>query len=121
MYCISYVIQRGDTLYSISRKFQVGISEIMKANPLVDVYNLTVDTIICVPINTENGRSHYSDVTTYEVQEGDTLKSILEKSGNGIADFLTLNELSEIILQPGTSVRLALYEGIDNDINGMDE
>ncbi|MFT4144687.1 MAG: LysM peptidoglycan-binding domain-containing protein [Mobilitalea sp.] len=121
MYCISYVIQRGDTLYSISRKFQVGISEIMKANPLVDVYNLTVDTVICVPINTETGRSHYSDVTTYNVQEGDTLKSILENSDNGIADFLALNDLNEIILRPGSTVKLAMHEEIENNLNGIDE
>jgi murein DD-endopeptidase MepM/ murein hydrolase activator NlpD len=40
MYCVEYVIQKGDTLYSISRHYGISVSSLMAANPMVNVYNL---------------------------------------------------------------------------------
>ncbi len=44
-----YVIKKGDTLYSISRKYNVPLAMILRANPYADVYNLKVGDEICVP------------------------------------------------------------------------
>ena len=46
---IEHTIQKGDTLYVLSRKYRVPLSFIMRANPYVDVYNLQVGTQICIP------------------------------------------------------------------------
>ena len=35
-----YVIKKGDTLYSISRRYDVPLALVLRANPYVDVYNL---------------------------------------------------------------------------------
>ncbi len=46
-----HVIKAGETLYSISRMYNVSVSEIMRANPYVNVYNLRINDQICIPNN----------------------------------------------------------------------
>lgn len=45
----TYVVQDGDSFYSIARKFNTSISEIQKLNPNVDPQNLTTGTKLNVP------------------------------------------------------------------------
>ena len=45
----TYVVQDGDSFYSIARKFNTSISEIQKLNPNVDPQNLTSGTRLNVP------------------------------------------------------------------------
>ena len=47
---IVYTIKEGDTLYSISGRFQVPVALILKANPLADIYNLQVGARLCIPM-----------------------------------------------------------------------
>lgn len=49
--CIGFVhtVEKGDTLYSIGKKYQVRVSALIYANPYADVYNLQVGDQICIP------------------------------------------------------------------------
>lgn len=47
---VIHVIQKGDTLYSLSRKYHVPLAAIMYANPYMDVYNLQVGDEIYIPM-----------------------------------------------------------------------
>lgn len=51
-YCngMIHVIKEGDNLYQLSRQYRVPLALIMRANPYVDVYNLTVGQEICIPV-----------------------------------------------------------------------
>lgn len=49
-----YVIKKGDTLYSISRRYDVPLALVLRANPYVDVYNLQVGDEICIPSSAES-------------------------------------------------------------------
>lgn len=44
-----YTILAGDSLYSISRKFNVPVQEIQHANPGIDPNNLRIGQVICIP------------------------------------------------------------------------
>lgn len=44
-----HVIERGDTLYLLSRKYRVPLWAILFANPYVDVYNLQIGDELCIP------------------------------------------------------------------------
>lgn len=44
-----YTIKAGDTLYSISRMYNVPVAEITRANPYINVYNLRINDRICIP------------------------------------------------------------------------
>lgn len=50
-YCdgITYTIKKGDTLYEISRKHNVALALLLRANPYIDVFNLQIGDTICIP------------------------------------------------------------------------
>ena len=50
---ILHVIEPGDTLYLLGKKYHVTVMAIMNANPYVDVYNLQVGDELCIPRNSE--------------------------------------------------------------------
>ncbi|MBO5005147.1 MAG: peptidoglycan-binding protein [Clostridia bacterium] len=47
-----YVINQGDTLYSIARRFNANVNYILTANPNINVNNLIIGEMIIVPFNT---------------------------------------------------------------------
>lgn len=47
-----YVIQQGDTLYTIAQRFNVTLSVLLAANPGIDPNNLRVGQTICIPVQT---------------------------------------------------------------------
>ncbi len=107
MFCANYTIKRGDTLYSISRQQNVPVDAIISANPFINVYNLQIGDMICLPISIPGNT--YIDTTTYEVVEGDSLGQILEDNGADLGDFMQLNDLYSIYLEPGSTVRIPIY------------
>ncbi|MEG0962617.1 MAG: LysM domain-containing protein [Lachnospiraceae bacterium] len=48
---IVHVIQQGDTLYELGKRFHVSVAQIMFSNPYVDVYNLQIGDELCIPIS----------------------------------------------------------------------
>lgn len=45
-----HVIQRGDTLYLLGKRYHVPVSSIMYANPYVNIYNLQIGDELCIPV-----------------------------------------------------------------------
>lgn len=58
---IVHTIRRGDTLYLLSRYYNVTINEIMRANSNINVYNLQVGDQICIPVRRPMPRTNISD------------------------------------------------------------
>ncbi|MBB2183690.1 LysM peptidoglycan-binding domain-containing protein [Lachnospiraceae bacterium MD1] len=114
MYCINYVIQKGDTLYSVSRHFNIPLQALIEANPMVNVYHLLPGEIICVPVSIPS--NNYSHYTTYLIEEGDTMGSILKKHNVNLADVMQLNNLDDIYLQPGTTIQMPIIDENDDNI-----
>lgn len=101
--CMNYVIGQSDTLYSISREYNVPLPLILRLNPFVDIYNLQVGDEICIPVI--EGVSQES-VFDYTVEDGDTLQSILEKFGIEVQDLTRNNNLNQIQLLPGSNLQI---------------
>ncbi len=108
MYCINYAIKKGDTLYTISRHFNIGLNAIMAANPTINVYNLMVGDILCIPISIPS--NNYKNYSSYLVEDGDTLGSILNKHNINLADLMQENRMDEIFLMPGTTIKVPVVE-----------
>lgn len=49
--CIGFmhVIEKGDTLYKLGKKYGVSVTALMFANPYVNVYNLQIGDELCIP------------------------------------------------------------------------
>lgn len=78
-----YVVQKGDTLYSISKKFNTSVNNIIQINKL-NSNVLNVGQILQIPI------SNY----TYIVQRGDTLYGIARKFQKSVDDIKKKNNLN---------------------------
>ncbi|MBQ6135629.1 MAG: LysM peptidoglycan-binding domain-containing protein [Bacilli bacterium] len=86
-----YVVEKGDTLYSISRRFQIPISEIKRIN------HLTNDILSI-------GQKLYfseSNPSEYIVQKGDSLWGISRKYGISVKELIEMNQLDNLTLQIG--------------------
>lgn len=87
----TYIVTKGDTLYSVAKKFDTTIDEIKKLNNL-DNNMLSVGQKLLIPI--------YED-TTYVVTNGDTLYSIARKFNTTVDEIKRLNNLSNNSINPG--------------------
>ncbi len=79
-----YVIQPGDTLYSIARRLEVSLSRIIEANPGIDPNRLRIGQIICIPACPPNH-------TAYIIQPGDTLYRIAQMHNVTVDSILRAN------------------------------
>ncbi len=101
--CRNYVIGNGDTLYSISREYNVPLPLILRLNPFVDIYNLQVGDEICIPVI--EGASQ-DQVSEYVVAEGDSVQTVLDKYAIDMEDLIRNNSLSSMMLLPGIKLNI---------------
>lgn len=59
-----HVIEDGDTLYNLGKKYHVSVTQLMFANPYVNVYNLQIGDELCIPARMQprNDRSSGNDM-----------------------------------------------------------
>jgi LysM repeat protein len=105
--CMNYVIGQGDTLYSITREYNVPLPLILRLNPFVDIYNLQVGDEICIPVI-----EGFSDDTVFEylIEEGDTLQGIMDKFSVDLQDITRNNNLNQIMLLPGSTLQIPSHD-----------
>ena len=103
----SYIVKKGDTLYSISRKYQITVPELRAANNLSENDVLKVGVKLVIPsADIENAAALSASKTTetkpnvssksatsYIVQKGDTLYGIARKYNIKLNELLSLNNL----------------------------
>ncbi|MEY8515591.1 LysM domain-containing protein [Lachnospiraceae bacterium 29-84] len=46
-----HVIEKGDTLYQLGKRYHVSVGQLLFANPFVNVYNLQIGDELCIPIS----------------------------------------------------------------------
>ena len=107
---IVYVVKRGDTLYNISRQFNVPIETIMSENPYVDVYNLQIGSELCIPVRRPFPPSN---IVAYVVQVNESLLDILKKFNIDLEDLLEFNQLESIKLTPGIELQIPVEDEED--------
>lgn len=104
----SYIVKKGDTLYSISRKYQITVPELRAANNLSENDVLKAGAKLVIPAaDIENAAalsvsktsdykkdsSRTSATAAYVVQKGDTLYGIARKYNIKLNELLSLNNL----------------------------
>jgi len=77
----AYLVKKGDTLYRISREFDVPVAVLKAANRMQGSTDLAVGQRLVIP-------------ESYTVKKGDTLYAIGRRYGIGVADIAALNGLS---------------------------
>ena len=97
----TYIVQKGDSLWSISRKYNVNVNDIKLANNLTNDI-LTIGQILTIPSirNSED----YLESNLYVVQKGDSLWSIANEFKVSINEIRMINNLSTDILNIGQTL-----------------
>ena len=91
-----YVVQKGDSLWSIARKLNTSVAELKALNNLTS-NNLSVGQVLKTPSsNTENDNQ-----TTYTVVKGDSLYKIAQKFNVTVQDLIDLNNITSTNLSIG--------------------
>ncbi len=93
-----YKVEKGDTLYSISRRFELRVRDLMRANPFVNVYNLQVGEELCIPIAPGNNPS--PEARPYIVKREDTVLSILKQNRVTFEELARLNRSVAVLKLP---------------------
>ncbi len=114
----TYTVKAGDTLYSISRRFGMSLSQLVSANGIstssiiqpgetLRVTGGEVTSSVVRTNTTATSGGHYT------VQAGDTLYSIARRNGMNLSSLLSLNGLSQSsMIYPGQRLTLSQSEGI---------
>ena len=115
----TYKVEKGDTLYSISKKYQITVAELRTANNLSENDVIKVGQKLIIPdadigtaaalSSTKNaGNTAPSGKTIqYVVEKGDTLYGIARKNGMSVADLMSLNNLdSSAVIKVGQKLKV---------------
>ena len=105
-----YVVIPGDTLYSIARKYNTTVDEIINLNNL-DSTILSVNQELKIPQKEDE-----VDYELYTVGEDDSLYTIANKFNISVTDLINFNALPTTILTPGDVIRIP-RNGIINKEN----
>ena len=120
----TYKVEKGDTLYSISRKYQITVAELRAANNLSENDVIKVGQKLKIPsadisnaaaLATDNKATTSGSATLsstratkeYTVVKGDTMYSISKKNGMTLAEFMALNNLdSNSVIKVGQKLKI---------------
>lgn len=106
----TYVVQKGDTLWSIANKYSVPVDQLMKANNLGTTL-LTVGQTLVIPKsnidgNNDNNDNNGNNDSVYVVKPGDTLWNIARKNNISVDELKRLNNLTNNMLSIGQKLIL---------------
>ncbi len=95
-----YTVQRGDSLWSIAKKFGVTVNELKDVNNLSS-NTLSIGQLLKIPMQEQEITSD-----TYIVKSGDSLYSIAQKYNTTVDELKKLNNLTSNLLSVGQSLKI---------------
>lgn len=95
----TYIVQKGDCLWSIANKFNMTVSELKNLNNLTNNL-LSIGQVLKIKDSSNNGK------TTYTVQKGDSLWVIANKYGITTEELKNYNKLTSNLLSIGQVLKI---------------
>lgn len=102
-----YVVQKGDTFYSIAKKYGLVVEQLMAANFTTST-KIIVGQKLAIPHKTQpwSGNQEDLDARNYQVVKGDTLYSISKRTGVSIDSIKRMNNLTSDLIMIGQVLTL---------------
>lgn len=121
-----HVVEPGNTLYGISKKYELTVDEIIDANPVVKNEGLKVNQTLLIPVTRDNKKEisvveekQDQEYIIYKVGEKETLYAISKKYDTPLDSILAANpEVKKEGLKAGTDIKIP-YSSINvkNELN----
>ena len=112
--CIVYTVKKGDTLYSIAKKYNTSVDEIKRYNNLQSNI-LNINDRIVIPCNVENNyKDKDNNYVTYTVVKGDSLYKIAKEFGTTVESIKELNDLKSNSLNVGDKLIVDDMRGVSS-------
>jgi len=105
----THTLKAGETIYSLSKYYNVSTNDIINLNKISDLTSIKVGTKILIPDKTvENFNTITSEKKKYVVKEGDTLFSISKQFNIPLSELMVYNNLSnESLIAVGQILNLS--------------
>ena len=107
-----YIVQKGDTIYTIAKKMGIKANDIINANNLEN-YNLSIGQELIIPSSSMT----VEDSETYTVVSGDSLYKIANKFNTTVDEIKRLNNLTSNTLSIGQKLIIKQNNSSDNNNN----
>lgn len=106
----TYIVQSGDTLSEIARKFDTTVGELVELNDIRNPNLIYVGEVLKIPTikgnNTSSGINLYNEA--YIVQEGDSLSEIAQKYETTVSYLASINGISNPnLIYPGEVLKIS--------------
>ena len=103
----NYTVQKGETLYSISRKTGVSVADLKEWNNLYDT-SLAIGQELVIHGNLEDAQKEVpiESITFHVVEPGDTMFGISRKYNVEVSDLLKWNDKENFDLSVGEKLRV---------------
>jgi len=116
-----YIIEKGDTLFSIANKFNITVDDLKSANNLTN-NALIIGNELIIPkskeITNEGLDEEESMYLNYKVLSGDTLYSIAKKYNTTVNDLIDINNLESNVLNLNQIIKIPTStSSIDTNYN----
>ncbi|MEO6168446.1 MAG: LysM peptidoglycan-binding domain-containing protein [Chitinophagales bacterium] len=116
-----HVVLQGETLYSLAKKYNTTVAELLVLNPEIVDNNLPLGGKIKVPVTSEATSHEISKKTEnailYTVQKKETLYSISKRNNTNVETLMLWNDLEEPSIQEGAQLIVG-YESSNLPIIG---
>jgi len=105
---VYHTLEKGETLYALSRKYQVSVQEIMQANEISSPETLSAGSRLLIPSKNREINPDISSHDQYIVKKGDTFYRIARAHGMTVSELMALNDFSgSRILRTGEVINVA--------------
>lgn len=104
-----HMVEKGETLYSLSKKYNVSVDDFYAENPQLQTEGLKEGIVIVIP--KKSGRAVIEDQTiNYTVQSGDTAYNIIQRYNTTLDELIALNPDVINGLKSGMVLKLPLQK-----------
>lgn len=118
-----HIMQKGETLWRISKNYGVSLEELCRINNIDDITNVKAGTIIKIPLNIINDNQKISSAIEYQeysIKKGETLWSVGKKFRTNIDELIKINNIHDITkIQSGLTIKIPVTKEenkiIEND------
>lgn len=105
---ITHIVEKGETLARIARRYNVSTSTLQAYNNIRDVKRLQIGQAVKVPLPPSSvlAKTQEKRMLTYQVKRGDSLSKIASTFGVSVSQLKEWNNVEGTLIYPGSRIKV---------------